>query len=100
MNMPLLKALIALVPVCMLLSGSVVLVCKGKSLSSLLQLIGAGCLSVVVLTHIAEALRLLPWMQWGSENSIGHYLDLSSAVLGMTFFPVGYLIHALKGPRA
>ncbi len=38
-------------------------------------------------------------MQWGHENSVGHYLDLSSAVLGLTLFPLGYLFQALA-PRA
>jgi hypothetical protein len=95
MNATLLTALVALVPVCMLLSGSVILFLRGKRLSSLLQLIGAGCLVVVVLTHISEALHLFPWMQWGQEHSVGHYLDLWSAVLGLTLFPVGYLLHTL-----
>ena len=31
----------------------------------LLQLIGAGCVVVVVLTHVAEAFKLLPIMGWG-----------------------------------
>jgi hypothetical protein len=39
---------------------------------------------LVVLTHVAEALHLFPWMQWGSSNSAAHYLDLWSAVLGLT----------------
>ncbi len=50
------------------------------------------CLVIVVLTHICEALGLFPWMGWGAEHSAGHYLDLSSAVLGLTLFPAGYLI--------
>jgi hypothetical protein len=50
---------------------------------------------VVMLTHIAEVFQLLPWMHWGSEHSLGHYLDFGSAVLGLTSFPLGYLIHAL-----
>jgi hypothetical protein len=65
-----------------------------------LQILGAGCLVVVVLTHICEALHLFPWMDWGLEDSVGHYVDLSSAVLGLTLFPVGYLLHALTGQRA
>jgi hypothetical protein len=50
---------------------------------------------IVVGTHVAEALELLPWMQWGLEHSPGHYLDFWSAVLGLTLFPAGYLFHAL-----
>jgi hypothetical protein len=95
MNITLLKALVALLPAGMLVSGSVVLFLRGKSVSSFLQLLGAGCLVVVVLTHVAEALHLFPWMHWGQEHSAGHYLDFSGAVLGLTLFPIGYLLHAL-----
>jgi hypothetical protein len=91
MNAALLKELAALVPASMLFSGSIVLFFRGKTVCSLLQLLGAGCLVVVVLSHVCEALHLFPWMQWGATHSVGHYLDLSSAVLGLTLFPIGYL---------
>ena len=68
---------------------------REKCMCSFLQLLGAGCLVVVVLTHVSEALHLFPWMYWGLEHSVGHYLDLWSAVLGLTLFPIGYLLHAL-----
>jgi len=100
MNVTLLKALVALVPACMLFSGSAVLFLREKAVYSFLQLLGAGCLMVVVLTHVSEALHLFPWMQWGLEHSVGHYLDLSGAVLGLTLFPVGYLLHALTKQHA
>jgi len=35
-------------------------------------------------------------MRWGESQSPGHYLDLSSAVLGITLFPLGYVIQALQ----
>src|SRR5205809_2901804 len=96
MNVTFLKALVALVPACLLFAGSVVVFLRSKVASSFLQLLGAGCLVVVVLTHVSEALHLFPWMHWGLEHSAGHYLDLWSAVLGLTLFPVGYLFHALN----
>src|SRR5438552_4047279 len=89
------KALLALVPACILFSGSIVLFCRGKTLCSFLQILGAGCLVMVVLTHLGEALHLLPRIHWGSEHSVGHYLDFWSAVLGLTLFPIGHLLHAL-----
>ena len=95
MNVTLLKVLVALVPACLLFSGSLVLFFRGKTVFSLLQLLGAGCLVMVVLTHISEALHLFPWMHWGLEHSVGHYLDFWSAVLGLTLFPIGYLLDAL-----
>jgi len=86
-----LKALIALAPARILFFASVVLFFRQKSVSSLLQLLGAGCFVVVVLTHIFEAFHLFPSMGWGREHSVGHYLNFWSAVLGLSLFPVGYL---------
>ena len=100
MNTTLLKAMAAFVPVCMLFSGSAVLFFRGKTVCSLLQLLGAGCLMMVVLTHVCEALHLFPSMHWGLEHSVGHYLDFWSAVLGLTLFPAGYLFDALTKRRA
>jgi len=90
MKVTALKAVVALLPVLILFSGSVVLVFRGRTICSFLQLLGAGGLVVVVLTHISEALHLFPWMHWGLEHSVGHYLDFWSAVLGLTLFPIGY----------
>ena len=60
---------------------------------------------LVVLTHVSEALHLFPWMHWGDEHSLGHYLDFGSAVLGLTLSlgisaPCGYegrRVSAAKG---
>jgi hypothetical protein len=100
MSATFLKALVALTPACVLFAGSVVLFLRGKTVWSLLQLLGAGCLVVVVLTHVAEALHLFPWLRWGAEDSVGHYLDVWSAGIGLTLFPVGYLFHALTTGQA
>lgn len=94
------KALVALVPAGILFVGSVLLFLRERTLGSFLQLLGAGCLVMVVLTHLCEALHLFPWMRWGSEHSVGHYLDLWSAVLGLTLFPIGYLLHVLTKRHA
>lgn len=95
MNVRLLSALVALLPAGMLFCGSAVLFFRSKSMGSFLQVFGAGSLVVVVLTHVSEALHLFPWMHWGLEHSVGHYLDLWSALLGLTLFPIGYLLYAL-----
>jgi hypothetical protein len=100
MNVTLSKALVALVPVAILFVGSVVLFFREKGVGSFLQILGAGCLVMVVLAHICEAPHLFPWMHWGSEHSAGHYLDLWCAVLGLTLFPIGYLLHALTKRHA
>lgn len=93
--MTLLKALVALVPVVMLLSGSILFFVERKAVYSLLQTLGSGCLLLVVLAHICEGLRLFAWMGFGLPYSVGHYVDLFAAVLGVTLFPTGYLLHAL-----
>ena len=96
MNATALKTLAALVPACLLLAGSAVVFSKLRTASTFLQLVGAGCLTVVVLSHICEAFNLVPWIQWGLPNSAGHYLDLASAVLGLVLFPIGYLWRAIS----
>lgn len=96
MDTILLKAMIALAPAGLLLWGSLVGFLRAKKVYSILQLVGAGCAVVVVLTHVFEALQVLPWMHWGEQHSVGHYVDLSSAILALTLFPIGYWLQALK----
>jgi hypothetical protein len=79
-----------------ILLGSAALFFKTRTTWYLLQLLGAGCLLMVVRAHIAEALRVFPWMGWGQERSIGHYPGFFSAVLGITLFPIGYLLQSVK----
>jgi hypothetical protein len=93
------RALSALVPVGLLLTGAVILFSKRKTSGSLLQVAGAGCL-LVVLTHVCEATHLFLTMHWGEERSVGHYLDLATATLGLALFPAGYLLDALKQSRS
>lgn len=95
MNAILLKAMVASVPTCVLFLGAVISFLRGKTVYSFLQLLGTTCLVVVVLAHISEALHLFPWMGWGLERSAGHYLDLSSAILGLALFPTGYFLQSL-----
>lgn len=96
MDATLLKSLVALVPACLLLSGSVVIFRRTKTVSTVMQLVGAGCVVAVVLAHICEALHLFPGMRWGLEHSTGHYVDLTCALVALMFFPTGYLLHALS----
>jgi len=52
-------------------------------------------LVLVIFAHMCEALRLFKWMRWGGPHNTGHYLDLASLVLGLTLFPLGYLLRVL-----
>jgi hypothetical protein len=100
MNGTFAKALAAMVPTGISFVGSALLFVREKTVGSFLQLLGAGCLVIVALADLCEALHLFCAMQWGSEHSAGHYLDLGSAVFGFTLFPVGYWLHALTKRHA
>jgi hypothetical protein len=39
--------------------------------------------------------RSYPGMHWGDPASVGHFLDLISALIGMILFPIGYLLHSV-----
>ncbi len=99
MNTTLMKALVSLLPAGLLFSGALALFAKERAVHSVLQLLGAGCLLLVILTHVAEGAHLFPRMGWGSGHSAGHYLDLAGAVLAGTLFPLGYVLHAVGKRR-
>lgn len=94
------KVLLALVPAGILFLGSVIMFAREKRRWSVLQLLGTAGMLMVLIAHVCEALRLFPWMGWGQEHSIGHYLDLTSAIAAITLFPLGHLLHALTMRRA
>src|SRR5580704_8324175 len=80
------------VPVAALFVVSLVLWIRRRTFSGLLQLAGSVCLLVMVVTHLAEALHLLPGMGWGLPNSPGHYLDLFSAISGVILSLMAYVV--------
>jgi formate hydrogenlyase subunit 3/multisubunit Na+/H+ antiporter MnhD subunit len=92
------KALILLALACVLLAASVAMAVKVRTVWSSLQVFGAACLVIVVLTHVAEAKQWWPSMGWGRPHSVGHYLDLTSTILALTF-PVGLIAQALTARR-
>jgi hypothetical protein len=92
-NVTLVKALVALALASILFCVATIAFLSARRLSSYLQLAGAAALLSVVIAHICEGLELLPWMHWGEPDSAGHYVDLVSAVLGLTLLPLGFLLH-------
>ena len=70
---------------------SIAAIIEERTAWSLVQLLGACCLLIVVLAHVAEAFSLFPRMGWGLPNSAGHYVDLVSAIAGLVLFPIGFL---------
>ncbi len=99
MNSTLAKATVGLLPVSVLFAYSVAVFAKRRTLPIVLQLVGSACLVVVVLTHVCEAFGLLPAMRFGEPDSAGHYLDLSSAVIGVTLLLVALGLRAIGGRR-
>ena len=76
--------------------GSILQIAKHRTVWRFLQLLGATCLGIVVLTHVAETFHLVPKMGWGQPDSAGHYLDLISAILGLILLPFGYVSAAIS----
>ena len=65
------------------------LIAERAKVARLLTLTGCACLFIVVLTHVAERFNIFPTMGWGLPDSIGHYLDLLSAIAGIGLLVTG-----------
>ena len=70
-----------------------------RSLSIRLLLVATGCFVVVALAHLCEATQLLVPAGWGQPHSLGHYLDLLAAWLGMGFLAAAAVL-VFRPPRA
>ena len=87
-----LKGLLALVAACVFLGVCVVLFLTRRGLSSTLQALGIGCFGVMALTHVFEKFSILPDLGWGRPHSVGHFIDLAAALLGVTLVTTGFLL--------
>jgi hypothetical protein len=65
-----------------------------------LLLLGFACLTIMVFTHVAEGLHLVPGMGWGLPDSPGHYLDFVSAVLGCALLIAGMIWISLNARQS
>src|SRR5215510_7277590 len=83
MNVAVLKGLLALAATSALFAGSAIRYHRRGTVGSALQLVGVACFVVVALAHVCEAPALLPALGWGQPRSLGHYIDLGAAVLGI-----------------
>ena len=96
MSAALLKGLAELVPAGLLFCGSVILFLRKKMMCSFFSVarlrVSSGGRSYSPLRSASCVFV----MHWGLEHSAGHYLDLGSAVLGLTLFSVGYLLYSDK----
>ena len=85
MNTTLVVAVVIGVPILLLFILAGRRFMHAPTLTGLFLVLGAGSLLVMVLTHLAEGLRLFPFMGWGQRHSPGHYLDLGSVYAGIAF---------------
>jgi hypothetical protein len=82
-----------------LVAVSATRVIREPTAAAILQLSGASLLVVMVLTHFAEALSVLPQMGWGRPNTPGHYVDLVSAVAGWVLVVAGISLRVIGTGR-
>ena len=95
MNMAVLKGFLALSAAFLLFLGAAIFYRRRRTRGSVSLLVGAACFVVVALTHVFEALEILRAAGWGQPRSIGHYIDLGAAVLGLTLVFSGLVLHYL-----
>jgi hypothetical protein len=62
---------------------------RHRSFPAVLFVGAASCFTVVAIAHLFEAFSILPVAGWGQQRSVGHYIDLSAAVLGASFALAG-----------
>src|SRR5260221_11550221 len=99
MNLAVLKGILALAATSALFAGAAILCRRRVTVGSVLRLLGVACVVVVALTHVFEAFAIFPALGWGQPRSIGHYIDLGAAILGLTLMCVGLLLR-YKGEKA
>ena len=80
--------------------ASAIAVGRERTWWSLLQLLGACLLALVVLAHVAEAFGLFPSLGWGRRDTMGHYIDLVSALGGSILLPTGYIGRRVRAMRS
>jgi hypothetical protein len=58
---------------------------RRKDTATALLALGTAFLIVVAVTHVFESFGLLSTFRWGQPDSVGHYIDLGAALLGVMF---------------
>ena len=92
MSASVLKGLLALAAASVFLGVCVVLFLTRRGLTSALQALGIGCFGVMALTHVFEEFSMLPELGWGRPHSVGHFIDLMAALLGLTLVSTSFLL--------
>ena len=98
MNQATLKGLLALAAMFALFVGSAFLYRRRVTVGAVLQSFGVACFAVVALTHVLEAFAIVPSFGWGQAHSIGHFIDLGSASLGLMLVFAGLAVQFVQRP--
>ena len=98
MSAPVLKGLLALAGASVFLGVSAALLLTRRDTGSTLQALGLACFGVMALTHVFEAFSILSAFGWGQPHSVGHFVDLVAALLGVTFVTSGFLLRRRYPP--
>ena len=85
------KLILIGVAVCIAFGASIASYAEERTAMALTQLVGAAFLLVVIFAHVSEAFGFIPSLGWGRPNTLGHYIDLVSAISGAILLPIGYL---------
>ena len=86
------KGLLALVAAGVFFGVCVALLWTRRSVSSTLRASGIGCFGVMALTHVFENFSILHELGWGRPHSVGHFVDLVAALLGVTLVIASFLL--------
>ena len=92
------KGFLALGAACVFLGVSAALFLTRRSLGPALQAFGLACFGIMALTHVFEAFAILPTLGWGQAHTVGHFIDLSAALLGVAFVTASFLLRQ-RGPQ-
>ena len=98
MNAAVLKGLVALAAAIVFLGVSAALYITRRDLGSALLATGIGWFGIMALTHFFESFSILPAFGWGRPHSVGHFMDLAAALLGITFVSIGFVVHRRAAP--
>jgi hypothetical protein len=92
MNAAVLKGLLSLAAALVFFGVSGVLFLTRRGLYPALQALGLGCFGVMALTHVFQEFSLLDSLGWGQPHSVGHFIDLAAALLGVTLVTTSFLL--------
>ena len=98
MTAAVIKGLLALAGASIFLAVSAALFVTRRDLGAALLATGIGWFGVMALTHFFESFSILPAFGWGQPHSVGHFIDLAAALLGIVFVTLGFLVHRRAAP--